>query len=280
MVARDAALAGYEDGRIHIQHLSARESVEAVADGQGARRAGHLRGLARTTCCSTDEDVRGRSTRGMKMNPPLRTEDDRQALIDGPARRHDRLHRHRPRAARARGEGGARSSRRRWARPAWRPRSPRVYTGLVAARGPAAGAARRAADRGRRAARTCRRRRSRVGEPGQPDAGRPRRPSGRSGEARLRDALGELLLRRPRRCSGRVLLTIAAGGVRRLPRARPSTRGAPHDAPTPTSCSRTAPASTATPCGADGHADRRGRLHDRHVRLPGVDDRPVASPAS
>ena len=39
------------------------------------------------------------------MNPPLRTEDDRQALIDGAARRHDRMHRHRPRAARARREG-------------------------------------------------------------------------------------------------------------------------------------------------------------------------------
>ena len=31
LIARDAALARYEDGRIHIQHLSARESVEAVA---------------------------------------------------------------------------------------------------------------------------------------------------------------------------------------------------------------------------------------------------------
>src|SRR5205085_9309398 len=31
MIARDAAIAGYEGGRIHIQHLSAVESVEAVA---------------------------------------------------------------------------------------------------------------------------------------------------------------------------------------------------------------------------------------------------------
>ena len=31
LIARDASLAGYEGGRIHIQHLSARESVEAVA---------------------------------------------------------------------------------------------------------------------------------------------------------------------------------------------------------------------------------------------------------
>src|SRR5207248_2542289 len=33
-IARDAALARYEDGRIHIQHLSARESVEAVAEAK------------------------------------------------------------------------------------------------------------------------------------------------------------------------------------------------------------------------------------------------------
>ena len=34
LIARDASLARYEDGRIHIQHLSARESVEAVAEAK------------------------------------------------------------------------------------------------------------------------------------------------------------------------------------------------------------------------------------------------------
>ena len=34
-------------------------------------------------------------------------------------------------------------------------------------------------------------------------------------------------------------------------------------------------ASTATPAAPPGHGHRRGRLHDRHVRLPGVDDRPL-----
>ena len=43
----------------------------------------------------------------MKMNPPLATEADRQALIEGLRSGVDRLRRHRPRAARARGEGGA-----------------------------------------------------------------------------------------------------------------------------------------------------------------------------
>jgi dihydroorotase len=81
MVARDAMIAGYESGRIHIQHLSAHESVEAVADAKA-------RGV-RISCeasphhlCLTDEAVRTLDTR-MKMNPPLRTEADRQALIEG-----------------------------------------------------------------------------------------------------------------------------------------------------------------------------------------------------
>jgi len=81
MIARDAALAGYENGRIHVQHLSAAESVDAVA-------AAKQRGVKITAEASphhlllTDEDVRSLDTR-MKMNPPLRTEADRQALIDG-----------------------------------------------------------------------------------------------------------------------------------------------------------------------------------------------------
>jgi dihydroorotase len=81
MVARDCALARYEDGRIHLQHLSAAESVEAVA---AAKEAG-----VRVTCeatphhlCLTDDAVRGLDTR-MKMNPPLRTEADRHALVAG-----------------------------------------------------------------------------------------------------------------------------------------------------------------------------------------------------
>jgi dihydroorotase len=82
MIARDAALAGYEGGRIHVQHLSATESVEAV-------RAAKAAGVA-ISCeasphhlCLTDEAVRSLDPRRFKMNPPLRTEADRQALIEG-----------------------------------------------------------------------------------------------------------------------------------------------------------------------------------------------------
>ena len=105
MVARDAALAGYEGGRVHMQHLS------APRVGRRPSRAPRPRGV-QVTCeasphhlCLTDEAVAALDTR-MKMNPPLRTEADRQALIEGLRDGDDRLHRHRPRAARARREGG------------------------------------------------------------------------------------------------------------------------------------------------------------------------------
>ncbi|HTB70588.1 MAG TPA: dihydroorotase [Solirubrobacteraceae bacterium] len=81
MVARDAELAGYEDARVHFQHLSCAASVDAVA-------AAKQRGWRVSTEVSphhlilTEEEVRGMDTR-MKMNPPLATESDRQALIDG-----------------------------------------------------------------------------------------------------------------------------------------------------------------------------------------------------
>ncbi len=81
MIARDAALAAYEGARIHVQHLSARESVEVVAR---AKQDG-----VEITCEATphhltltDEAVRALDAR-FKMNPPLRSDDDRQALIDG-----------------------------------------------------------------------------------------------------------------------------------------------------------------------------------------------------
>jgi dihydroorotase len=83
MVARDAALAGYEgpSARVHMQHLSCAESVRAVA----AAKAQGVAVTAEVTphhLCLTQEAVRSLDTR-MKMNPPLRTEADRQTLVDG-----------------------------------------------------------------------------------------------------------------------------------------------------------------------------------------------------
>ncbi len=81
-IARDAALARYEQGSIHIQHLSARESVQAVA-------AAKAQGVDITAEVSphhltlTHEALLNRFDTKLKMNPPLRSEDDRQALIAG-----------------------------------------------------------------------------------------------------------------------------------------------------------------------------------------------------
>ena len=80
MVARDCALAAYEGGRIHVQHVSARETVEVI---ERARAAG-TRVTSEATphhLLLTDEAVRSLDT-NTKMNPPLRAEADRAALIE------------------------------------------------------------------------------------------------------------------------------------------------------------------------------------------------------
>jgi dihydroorotase len=81
MVARDAALASYEDARVHFQHLSCAASVEAVAQAK-ARGWRVSAEVAPHHLLLTEEDVRGMDTR-MKMHPPLATEADRRALIEG-----------------------------------------------------------------------------------------------------------------------------------------------------------------------------------------------------
>jgi dihydroorotase len=80
MVARDLALAAYEGQPLHLMHLSAMESVDALrralADG--------VRATAEVTphhLCLTDEAVRSLDP-NLKMNPPLRAEPDRRALVE------------------------------------------------------------------------------------------------------------------------------------------------------------------------------------------------------
>ena len=81
MAERDISLAELTGGHVHIAHMSARETLRAV-------RAGKARGV-HVTCevtphhfTLTDEAIRGYDT-NTKMNPPLREEADRQAMIDG-----------------------------------------------------------------------------------------------------------------------------------------------------------------------------------------------------
>ena len=105
MVARDAALAAYEDARVHFQHLSCVESVEALeqAKSKGIRVSAEVCPHHLTL---TDDMVRTLDSR-FKMNPPLRAERDRRALVAALRSGADRLRRHRSRAAREPREGGA-----------------------------------------------------------------------------------------------------------------------------------------------------------------------------
>ena len=80
MVGRDLALARYEDQPVHLLHLSARESVEELLR---AHEAG-ARATAEVTphhLCLTDEAVRSLDP-NLKMNPPLRSNADRKALVE------------------------------------------------------------------------------------------------------------------------------------------------------------------------------------------------------
>jgi dihydroorotase len=80
MVERDLALAAYEGRPLHLLHLSARESVDAL-------RVAQARGLPATAevtphhLCLTDEAVRSLDP-NLKMNPPLRSAEDRGALVE------------------------------------------------------------------------------------------------------------------------------------------------------------------------------------------------------
>ena len=79
MVERDLALAAYERRPLHVLHLSARESVAALerAQADGVPATGEV---TPHHLCLTDDAVRSLDP-NVKMNPPLRAEADRQALI-------------------------------------------------------------------------------------------------------------------------------------------------------------------------------------------------------
>ena len=80
MVARDLALARYEERPVHLLHLSARESVEELrrARAEGVAASGEVTPHHLT---ATDERVRSLDA-NVKMNPPLRAEPDRAALVE------------------------------------------------------------------------------------------------------------------------------------------------------------------------------------------------------
>ena len=81
MVARDIILADLTGGRVHIAHVSTRDSVELIRNAK-------KRGIAITaeTCphyfSITEHAVEGYNTNA-KVNPPLRTKRDVEAIMEG-----------------------------------------------------------------------------------------------------------------------------------------------------------------------------------------------------
>ena len=84
MAQRDISLAGLTGGVVHIAHMSARQTLDAVRDGKGR--------AARVTCevtphhfVLTDETlaVPVPYDTNAKMNPPLRETADRDAMLQG-----------------------------------------------------------------------------------------------------------------------------------------------------------------------------------------------------
>ncbi|MCK5124940.1 MAG: dihydroorotase [candidate division Zixibacteria bacterium] len=81
-VLRDVKLAGLTNGKIHIAHISTAGAVEAVRRGKAegikvtAEAAPHHFSL-------TDDLIEKEFDTNLRVNPPIRTEFDRQAIIEG-----------------------------------------------------------------------------------------------------------------------------------------------------------------------------------------------------
>lgn len=81
LIGRDILLSEYTGAKIHIAHLSTKRGIELIRDAK-------KRGLSVTAETAphyltlTERDVVGYNTKA-KMNPPLRTDEDRAALIEG-----------------------------------------------------------------------------------------------------------------------------------------------------------------------------------------------------
>ncbi|MDZ7755416.1 MAG: dihydroorotase [Rhodohalobacter sp.] len=83
MIARDILIAGFTGGHIHVAHISTRKAVDLV-------RKAKAEGVNVTTeVCAhhfdlTDEEIDKRHfDTNVKMHPPLRTQDDVDAMIEG-----------------------------------------------------------------------------------------------------------------------------------------------------------------------------------------------------
>lgn len=81
MIARDVMIAYDRQAKVHIQHLSKAESVEVVAFAQ--KLGAQVTAEVAPQHFSKTEQLLLEKGANAKMNPPLRLESDRQAVIEG-----------------------------------------------------------------------------------------------------------------------------------------------------------------------------------------------------
>ena len=83
MVERDIALALETGAKINLQHISTKEAVELIREAKQSEKGKNIHAEATPHHMSmTEEDLILYNTLA-KMNPPLRTEEDRRAIIEG-----------------------------------------------------------------------------------------------------------------------------------------------------------------------------------------------------
>ena len=80
-VARDCLLAEYTGGRVHIAHMSSARAVEIVRDAK--RRGVNVTAEVTPQHLTMTEDLVDPTNSATKINPPLRTQKDCDALIQG-----------------------------------------------------------------------------------------------------------------------------------------------------------------------------------------------------
>lgn len=80
-VMRDILLAEYADARIHIAHISSKNAVELVR--QAKKRGVKVTAEATPHNLTLTEDMVDISDSSMKVNPPLRTDEDVEAVQEG-----------------------------------------------------------------------------------------------------------------------------------------------------------------------------------------------------
>ncbi len=81
MVARDIALAGLTGCRLHLAHITTSRSVDLIRDAKN-RGVNVTAEVTPHHITLTEKDINAYNT-NCKVNPPLRTEKDRRALISG-----------------------------------------------------------------------------------------------------------------------------------------------------------------------------------------------------